>query len=700
MNPRPVFVAAICITCLAATPSRVLAQSGFWLPTSAPSCDNITSVAFDSAGDEFAATAYGGVFRSTDGGDHWTHINAGLPDFYASALAATPDNGILVGVSGGIYRSTNAGETWFPAGGGDSLSSPNAIAADTSGWIFVSTGAAGVYRSSDGGAHWSRTRAGLADSAIKFICVRNDGQVFAGTWSAGLFHSTDFGASWMPTGLSEIPVTSLVEDTTGQLMASTIGGGIVKSTDNGVTWTQSGLPGGSVNALALTGAGWVLAGADRGLYISQDHGRSWSPVGFTSMVFTCIEVGRTREIFAGTTENGLMRSTDDGLTWDFPYNGLTSISARALLWTKSGILLAATNRAIFRSTDDGTTWKQSYKGLSTTDVTALAEGDSGLVYAGTEGNGVFRSKDGGQSWAQRGEGDIAIRSLAVNKAGDLLAAGWSVYQMKKGDSSWTRSNFPILLQTAHVLAVDSIGTVYVGTDSGGVFVSTDGGTNWRGSGMPWHPTSALTVTARQHILAGGEGPYMSRSTNGGTSWVFVPAGWSEWSVNFLATHRNGTLFAGTTGPNGGSLYTSTDEGDHWLLLGTSLSNAGVQSLTRGKGEYIFIGTEGAGILRSSQPFTSVHGDGSSLPGRFALGQNFPNPFNPTTTIRFAIPHRTHVTLSVYNLAGQCVRVLLDGDCDAGFHDVRFDATGLASGAYFYWLKAPGYKSGKKLLVVR
>ena len=97
------------------------------------------------------------------------------------------------------------------------------------------------------------------------------------------------------------------------------------------------------------------------------------------------------------------------------------------------------------------------------------------------------------------------------------------------------------------------------------------------------------------------------------------------------------------------------------------------------------------------------GVGSSLnpiPSEFAVYQNYPNPFNPSTTIRYAIPHRSHVTLSVFNTLGQQVAQLVNADIDAGYHEIQFNATNLASGVYFYRMQAGSYVETKKLLLVR
>ncbi len=85
---------------------------------------------------------------------------------------------------------------------------------------------------------------------------------------------------------------------------------------------------------------------------------------------------------------------------------------------------------------------------------------------------------------------------------------------------------------------------------------------------------------------------------------------------------------------------------------------------------------------------------------FRTFRAYPNPFNPTTTIRYGLPHPSHVFLTVYNTLGQKVAELVNDDIEAGYHEVRFDAHNLASGVYFYRLQAGTYTETKKLMLVR
>ena len=85
---------------------------------------------------------------------------------------------------------------------------------------------------------------------------------------------------------------------------------------------------------------------------------------------------------------------------------------------------------------------------------------------------------------------------------------------------------------------------------------------------------------------------------------------------------------------------------------------------------------------------------------FSLYQNYPNPFNPTTVISFQLPSEQHITLKVYDLLGREVRVLVDGVLSAGYHNVQFGGSGLASGVYIYRIAAGEHVVSKKMQLMK
>jgi hypothetical protein len=125
----------------------------------------------------------------------------------------------------------------------------------------------------------------------------------------------------------------------------------------------------------------------------------------------------------------------------------------------------------------------------------------------------------------------------------------------------------------------------------------------------------------------------------------------------------------------------------------------------------FVGSAGNAVNRINggflvhalgrSPATAVGDDGErELPLTYSLSQNYPNPFNPTTMIRFTVPERIHVALQVYDVLGREVASLVNEERLPGAHEVRFDARGLSSGAYFYRLRAGSYVQLKSLLILK
>jgi Secretion system C-terminal sorting domain len=98
--------------------------------------------------------------------------------------------------------------------------------------------------------------------------------------------------------------------------------------------------------------------------------------------------------------------------------------------------------------------------------------------------------------------------------------------------------------------------------------------------------------------------------------------------------------------------------------------------------------------------SSIRAEADGVPGEFALLQNYPNPFNPSTTIKYKLPGSSDVRLSVSDMLGREVSVLVNERREAGVHEVKFDASSLSSGMYLYRLQAGEYVQTRKCILMR
>jgi hypothetical protein len=138
---------------------------------------------------------------------------------------------------------------------------------------------------------------------------------------------------------------------------------------------------------------------------------------------------------------------------------------------------------------------------------------------------------------------------------------------------------------------------------------------------------------------------------------------------------------------------------YWTALGTpgiwraNMNGTQVQNLN-------ITVTNPGGIAVIPGSTTSISVASPVIPSVFVLSQNFPNPFNPTSTIRYGLPQRSSVILTVFNSLGQQIERLVNDIQDAGYHDVRFDGSALASGVYFYRIQAGSFSQTRHLLLLR
>lgn len=89
-----------------------------------------------------------------------------------------------------------------------------------------------------------------------------------------------------------------------------------------------------------------------------------------------------------------------------------------------------------------------------------------------------------------------------------------------------------------------------------------------------------------------------------------------------------------------------------------------------------------------------------IPDKFELYQNYPNPFNPSTNIKFSLPAASLVRIDIYNIIGEHIRTLVNGEMEAGYHNVVFDASDLSSGTYIYRISTPNFTQTKKMLLLK
>jgi ligand-binding sensor domain-containing protein len=250
---------------------------------------------------------------------------------------------------------------------------------------------------------------------------------YAGTGSHGLYRRLDCALPWQQLPrFTDRSVYALLATGNGRVYAAIYGDGIFASTDQGNTWQEAsnGLANRYVYALTShpSDPEKLYAASDR-VYKSTDAGGAWIPTGngLTSTEINCLTIvtDAPQVILAGTSDKGIFRSTNGGDSWQQSNSGLSSmvVWSLAVSHTDSRVLFAGTNGGVFRSDDRGASW--TYAGLGKTYCLTAHPDTRRTIYAGTDGSGVFISKDDGLSWTpfNDGLGDSVVQALVVTTNG-------------------------------------------------------------------------------------------------------------------------------------------------------------------------------------------------------------------------------------------------------------------------------------------
>jgi photosystem II stability/assembly factor-like uncharacterized protein len=397
--------------------------------------------------------------------------------------------------------------------------------------------------------------------------------------------------------------------------------------------------------------------------------------------------------------------------------------------------IKGSNFQFVRTTDGGTSWFVStITGASGFGGASIAALDANTAWVAmrdlshSTSGGIFKTTDGGIQWTKQstafagtgGDPDIihffdANNGVCVGDTRDGHTL--EIYTTSNGGTNWNPvpgANIPSTLSgetgipgggTPH-----SVGNrVWFSTFDASLYRTTDRGLTWTvarniiggGSGFGFAFRDSLNGLACTFV----GGNKITRTSDGGVTWTpvpNVPTGVSTFYVSSVPGTSGSYVITSQTNTGGpsqaapGSIY-SGDGGSTWSPIdlrpmGTAAfvssrvgwSSGPNDSLYRWDNTLLVTGVKGA----------------KTIAGGFQLEQNYPNPFNPSTTIRYALPAKSHVTLTVFNSLGQQVAVLQNGEQEAGSHEVKFDASRLASGVYFYRIQAGESVQTKKLLFVK
>jgi photosystem II stability/assembly factor-like uncharacterized protein len=361
-------------------------------------------------------------------------------------------------------------------------------------------------------------------------------------------------------------------------------------------WESNGPYGGAILSVKAKGSDLFAGTYNNGVFRSSDNGQHWTAAnnGIKRKAARAL-AANSAGIFAGTDYDGVFFSTDNGNTWIPRNTGLGDLHINSLFAANNGDIYAGTSDGVYSTTNNGLTWSLANNGIPSTYVIYSWAQMGDTIYGGSYGYGLFMTDDDGANWTQVSNGfplggpplygSLFVYGMLAN--GNTIYAGTStgIYKSTNRGINWSSSNTGMPSGMWATAFAVTPGHVIAGTHTEGFFVSTDGGNSWTASNTGYHnwPGTSLphgyarvnemAVIGTDVLAATFNGMY--RSTNSGASWMDSNEGILATDITAFATSSN-AIFAGT---NWTGVYVSTDQGGTWSRANTGLATPHVLAMT-------------------------------------------------------------------------------------------------------------------------
>jgi photosystem II stability/assembly factor-like uncharacterized protein len=706
----------------------------------------------------YAGTSTGKLYRS-DYGAGWTQKSSYQTTSTATTVSAirvrTDNNFVFVASDKGIHRSTNSGNDWSNVS--PDLYDKNiltfSIAGSNQNLMYATTNNT-VWKTTNGGTDWTKVDNGLGRMPLSSIAIsgNNYWTVSASYDSLGYYN----GTQWSITELSNFRGEHIIRNNSSLFAAGLINpsnpqAALYRSSDNGATYS-------AWYVSSTQGYGNIFKGSAIDP-LNSDYTYVWGKDGTNNMYHIYSATSRDGHVVGNSSNsiNDVVWATASGPTYFAKDNegvlkcdGVTPCVGTQVLNTttvKDLVVNSAVPNTVYSAGASGL-WKTVNAGVNWTQVRTDAlkrvvqspgfpNSANYVAVVANDGSKIYYSGNGGTSWVDQ-TGTIPtpiyeLRSEPGNTTTLCAATDNGIYKIN------TLSQAPTLVYPSSGAANQPL-TVTLSWNSvpeaAGYHVVVDDDPNFGSPAVnnPFVIPTLLTMSG----LANGKTYYWKVLANNvvgdgpaSTSWTFTTIGsitltWTSsnaegdpcnfktsdchpmlvWTTNGSFSSYNVYRYAcaygaGDCGATPSLLISGTMD-QYFVDVTVWVKRPGETAYTT----FYYYVTSNSGPLVTSNKVTVNSNQVNklttvkNLPIETKLGLNYPNPFNPTTTIKYSLREDTYIKLTVYDILGREVARLIDGEETAGYKSVLFDACNLPSGVYFYRLSAGKVTQVMKMLLAK
>jgi photosystem II stability/assembly factor-like uncharacterized protein len=689
----------------------------------------------------YAAGDFGSIIKSTNAGLNWTCIYNDYLVEFTSLFFVNDNYGFVVGGynplnflfdTNFIIKTVNGGLSWERLNTGVLGRIDGIYFSDIdTGYINVNIEAAPpgkILKTIDGGMNWTQLNHG-ANGYIRSMNFLNANTGFA-LCDSGFIKTSDGGVNWMQNHLdtaSGFPVMLFIDENTG-FIAGTYAG-VRKTTNGGLNWTNSGGSNwsNSISSLNFINAftGYAAGGYNYmtgAIYATTNSGLNWilQLSGFPGFLWT-VHFSNANTGVATGDYGHLYATSNGGVNWSDQSEGIRN-GMTNLYFINSNTGFAAGYWGItIKTTDGGGNWiSKNFDTITVPSALWFTNAQTGFIGGqdyGTNYARLYRTSNGGNNWylmLNQYFGSCNSIYFLDNFTG-YCTWGSDIYKTLNSGINWYSKYPEGTLQLNSVCFSGPIIGYAVGNQ--GIFIkTTNGGENWLT--MPSWTSTNITLTrvlfkdintgyaTGYYNLPGAA--YFYKTTNGGINWTTIipwPGNYNFYSSMSFINVNTGYLISQF-------ILKTTNGGNNWFSQNPRAGNiryifAVDDSIAYACGDNgtILKTTNGGGYL------SKVERISYSIPEKYSLLQNYPNPFNPSTKIKFSIPLSRGVPrstsgrgvlakLSIYDLLGREVTILVNQQLQPGTYEVEWDGTNYPSGVYFYRMTAGAFSESKRMVLVK